>query len=258
MATTASTVKTPAPAPTRKKPIRTLFGDIHEVIEMPNLIEVQRESYEQFLRSNKDIGYVSGLEKTLRSVFPIRDFAGTAEMDFVNYELEDPKYNVEECRQRGITYAAPMKVTLRLIVFEVDPETGRVDVIKIWMVADHGVVLNPLLMKGQINGGVVQQLGGTLYENLEYDADGIPLQKTLKEYGMPTVWAAPEIHIEHRVSHSPSTRIGAKGGGEDGCIATSTVLMGAVEDALRPLGVKVMSSPLSPSRVRAMVKAAQT
>jgi hypothetical protein len=79
--------------------------------------------YEQFLRSDPSIGYVSGLEKTLRSVFPIRDFAGTSELDFVHYELEDPKYDVTECRQRGITYAAPMKVTLRLIVFEVDAET---------------------------------------------------------------------------------------------------------------------------------------
>src|SRR3712207_9304279 len=107
----------------KKKRIRKIFGDIHEVVQMPNLIEVQRESYEQFLRSNKDTGYVSGLEKTLRSVFPIRDFAGTAELDFVHYELEDPKYDTTECRQRGITYAAPMRVTLRLIVFEVDPDT---------------------------------------------------------------------------------------------------------------------------------------
>ncbi len=137
---------------------------------------------------------------------------------------------------------------------EVDPETGRVAVIKIWMVADHGVVLNPLLMKGQINGGVVQHVGGTIYENLAYDERGIPQQSTLKEYGMPTIWAAPEIEIEHLETKSPSTRIGAKGGGEDGCIATSTALMGAVEDALRPLGVKVMSSPLSPANIRAMVK----
>ncbi|MGE0484474.1 MAG: molybdopterin-dependent oxidoreductase [Gammaproteobacteria bacterium] len=140
---------------------------------------------------------------------------------------------------------------------EVDAETGRVEVKKIWMVADHGVVLNELLLKGQVRGGVVQQLGGTLYENLAYDADGIPLQKTLKEYGMPTVWAAPEIEIHHLVSPSPATRIGAKGGGEDGCIATTTALMGAVEDALRPLGVKVMSGPLSPARVRGMIEAAQ-
>jgi len=114
-----------------KKRIRKVFGNIHEVVEMPNLIEVQRESYEQFLRSDPSIGYVSGLEKTLRSVFPIRDFAGTAELDFVNYELEDPKYDTEECRQRGITYSAPMRVTLRLIVFEVDQETETRSVLDI-------------------------------------------------------------------------------------------------------------------------------
>ena len=116
---------------TRKRRIRKVFGNIHEVVQMPNLIEVQRESYEQFLRSDPSIGYVSGLEKTLRSVFPIRDFAGTAELDFVNYELEPPKFDVEECRQRGITYAAPMRVTLRLIVFEVDPDTETRSVLDI-------------------------------------------------------------------------------------------------------------------------------
>ncbi|MDQ4421157.1 DNA-directed RNA polymerase subunit beta [Sphingobium sp. DEHP117] len=120
-----------APTSTAKKRIRKVFGNIHEVVQMPNLIEVQRESYEQFLRSDPKIGYVSGLEKTLRSVFPIRDFAGTAEMDFVHYELEDPKYDVEECRQRGITFAAPMRVTLRLIVFEVDQDTDTRSVLDI-------------------------------------------------------------------------------------------------------------------------------
>ena len=129
-----ATPKAPAakvPTGSAKKRIRKIFGDIHEVVKMPNLIEVQRESYEQFLRSNRETGYVSGLEKTLRSVFPIRDFAGTAELDFVHYELEDPKYDTTECRQRGITYAAPMKVTLRLIVFEVDAETETRSVLDI-------------------------------------------------------------------------------------------------------------------------------
>ncbi len=125
----------PVPVPitrsSAKKRIRKIFGDIHEVVAMPNLIEVQRESYEQFLRSDPRIGYVSGLEKTLRSVFPVRDFAGTSELDFVHYELEDPKYDTTECRQRGITYAAPMKVTLRLIVFEVDSETETRSVLDI-------------------------------------------------------------------------------------------------------------------------------
>ena len=127
----ATKAKSPAISGTAKRRIRKIFGDIHEVVRMPNLIEVQRESYEQFLRSDPSVGYVSGLEKTLRSVFPIRDFAGSAELDFVHYELEEPKYDTTECRQRGITYAAPMKVTLRLIVFEVDQETETRSVLDI-------------------------------------------------------------------------------------------------------------------------------
>ncbi|GAA4765309.1 DNA-directed RNA polymerase subunit beta [Novosphingobium ginsenosidimutans] len=130
MAKKALTQTGPAGASAKKR-IRKIFGDIHEVVQMPNLIEVQRESYEQFLRSDPATGYISGLEKTLRSVFPIRDFAGTSELDFVHYELEDPKYDTTECRQRGITYAAPMKVTLRLIVFEVDAETETRSVLDI-------------------------------------------------------------------------------------------------------------------------------
>ena len=117
-----------------KKRIRKIFGDNHEVVQMPNLIEVQRESYEQFLRSDPATGYVSGLEKTLRSVFPIQDFAGTASLDIKEkdgYVLESPKYDVNECRQRGITYAAPMKVTLKLATFEVDAETETKSLIDI-------------------------------------------------------------------------------------------------------------------------------
>jgi DNA-directed RNA polymerase subunit beta len=126
-----ATQAVPASAGRASKRIRKVFGNIHEVVQMPNLIEVQRESYEQFLRSDPATGYVSGLEKTLRSVFPIRDFAGTAELDFVHYELEPPKYDTDECRQRGITYAAPMRVTLRLIVFEVDADTDSRSVLDI-------------------------------------------------------------------------------------------------------------------------------
>ena len=89
MATKAKPIrKTGANTGTAKKRIRKIFGDVHEVVKMPNLIEVQRESYEQFLRSDPSIDYVSGLEKTLRSVFPIRDFNGTSELVFGGYTLE--------------------------------------------------------------------------------------------------------------------------------------------------------------------------
>ncbi|WP_416907915.1 MAG: DNA-directed RNA polymerase subunit beta [Polymorphobacter sp.] len=132
MATQMKPPASPAGKPfNARRRIRKDFGKIGEVVQMPNLIEVQRESYELFLRSRPQDEYVSGLEKTLRSVFPIRDFAGTAELDFVHYELEDPKYDIDECRQRDITYAAPMRVTLRLIVFEVDPDTEARSVLDI-------------------------------------------------------------------------------------------------------------------------------
>ncbi len=109
-----------------RKRVRKFFGKIEEVAEMPNLIEVQKASYDQFLlvvepqsgRSNE------GLQAVFKSVFPISDFSNTSMLEFVKYEFEPPKYDVDECRQRGMTYAAPLKVTLRLIVFDIDEETG--------------------------------------------------------------------------------------------------------------------------------------
>src|SRR6202051_5087879 len=111
---------------TARKRVRKTFGRIPEVTEMPNLIEVQRSSYEKFLQMNvrPEARIIAGLEEVFRSVFPIRDFSDRAELDFVRYELEPPKYDVDECQQRGMTYAAPLKVTLRLSVFDVDEETG--------------------------------------------------------------------------------------------------------------------------------------
>jgi DNA-directed RNA polymerase subunit beta len=109
-----------------RKRIRKFFGHIAEVAEMPNLIEVQKESYDQFLQMQEPSGgrLAEGLQAVFKSVFPITDFTGQAMLEFVRYEFEMPKYDVEECQQRGMTYAAPLKVTLRLIVFEIDQDTG--------------------------------------------------------------------------------------------------------------------------------------
>ncbi len=111
---------------TGRKRVRKFFGHIKEIAEMPNLIEVQKASYDQFLMVDAPKGGRAdeGLQSVFKSVFPISDFAQTALLEFVKYEYEAPKYDVDECRQRGMTYAAPLKVTLRLIVFDVDPETG--------------------------------------------------------------------------------------------------------------------------------------
>jgi carbon-monoxide dehydrogenase large subunit len=142
------------------------------------------------------------------------------------------------------------------VLVEVDVETGRVDILKMWLISDHGIVLNPMILDGQIKGSVLQQVGGTLYEQNLFDPHGRPLTRTLKDYGMPTIWATPELSISHYVTKSPSTSIGAKGAGEDGSVATTTVLMAAVEDALKPLGVRVSESPLTPWNVRRMIEQA--
>ena len=109
-----------------RRRIRKFFGHITEAAEMPNLIEVQKSSYDQFLMVEEPKGGRGdeGIQAVFKSVFPISDFAGTAMLEFVRYEFDPPKYDVEECRQRDMTYAAPLKVTLRLIVFDVDQETG--------------------------------------------------------------------------------------------------------------------------------------
>ncbi|MGB8068783.1 MAG: DNA-directed RNA polymerase subunit beta [Pseudolabrys sp.] len=109
-----------------RKRIRKFFGKIKEVAEMPNLIEVQKASYDQFLLVKEPVGGRpdEGLQTVFKSVFPISDFSNSSQLEFVKYEFEPPKYDVDECRQRGMTYAAPLKVTLRLIVFDVDEETG--------------------------------------------------------------------------------------------------------------------------------------
>jgi DNA-directed RNA polymerase subunit beta len=111
---------------TARKRVRKTFGRISEVSQMPNLIEVQKSSYDAFLQMDVPMekrGDV-GLQEVFKSVFPIRDFSERSMLEFVRYELEEPKYDVEECQQRGLTYAAPLKVTLRLVVWDVDEETG--------------------------------------------------------------------------------------------------------------------------------------
>jgi DNA-directed RNA polymerase subunit beta len=109
-----------------QKRLRRYYGKIREVLEMPNLIEVQKSSYELFLKSGDQPKPTDGegIMGVFQSVFPIKDFNETSILEFVNYELEKPKYDVEECMQRDMTYSAPLKVTLRLIVFDVDEDTG--------------------------------------------------------------------------------------------------------------------------------------
>ncbi len=111
---------------TGRKKIRKSFGTIDEIAEMPNLIEIQRRSWDEFLQMDIPVAKRErkGLQDVLMSAFPLSDFSGRAVLDFLSYELEQPKYDVEECQQRGATFAAPLKVTLRLTSFDVEENTG--------------------------------------------------------------------------------------------------------------------------------------
>src|SRR6185295_4304444 len=105
---------------------RRTFGRIRKIIDLPYLIEIQKNSYELFLQ--KDVAPKErqniGLQEVFKSVFPIKDFNETASLEFVSYSLGEPKYDVEECHQRGMTFAAPLKVTVQLVLWDIDQQTG--------------------------------------------------------------------------------------------------------------------------------------
>src|SRR5712692_10447215 len=106
--------------------VRRSFGRISKIVNIPHLLEIQRHSYDEFLQRvlSPEKRMDSGLQGVFRSVFPIKDFNETASLEFVSYALGEPKYSVEECHQRGMTYAAPLKVTIQLVLWDVDQQTG--------------------------------------------------------------------------------------------------------------------------------------
>src|SRR6187402_550598 len=105
---------------------RRSFGRIKRVIDLPYLIEIQKNSYELFLQKDSSSAQREniGLQEVFKSVFPIKDFNETASLEFVSYTLGEPKYSVDECHERGMTFAAPLKVTIQLVIWDVDPESG--------------------------------------------------------------------------------------------------------------------------------------
>ena len=107
--------------------LRHSFAKIKDVAEVPNLISVQRKSYERFLQANVDADKREdfGLQRVFKSVFPIKDYSGSANLEFVNYTLGTPKYDVNECRERGMTWAAPLRVTIQLVLWDINPDTGE-------------------------------------------------------------------------------------------------------------------------------------
>jgi len=132
---------------------------------------------------------------------------------------------------------------------EVDIETGFVTLLGHWVVEDVGTILNPKLVDEQIRGGVVQGIGGALFEECLYSPDGQMMNATMADYLVPMAAEMPDIAIAHVVTPTRTSELGAKGAGEAGTAGAPGAVMNAVNDALRPLGAEITRMPMTPERL---------
>jgi carbon-monoxide dehydrogenase large subunit len=153
-----------------------------------------------------------------------------------------------------VTYASAVHVAQ----VEVDRGTGHVRLLRYVVAHDCGRVINPLIVEGQVHGGVAQGVGGALFEDMVYDEQGQLLTGSFMDYLVPTAVELPPIETVHLEYPSPRNPLGAKGLGEGGAISPPAAIANAVEDALAPLGVRITGTPLSPSMVLALIDGAQT
>ncbi|HEV7663471.1 MAG TPA: molybdopterin cofactor-binding domain-containing protein, partial [Chloroflexota bacterium] len=143
---------------------------------------------------------------------------------------------------------------VHVAVIEIDPDTLEVHVLDYAVVSDAGPLINPLIVEGQIVGGVAQGVGGALFEELAYDEDGNFISATLQDYCMPSAVQIPAVRIAHLHTRSPLNPLGVKGLGEGGAMAPPPAIANAVEDALRHLGVRINATPITPTRLAALLK----
>ena len=142
-------------------------------------------------------------------------------------------------------------------IVEVDAETGNLAFLRYVVHHDCGTLVNPMIVEGQIRGGVAQGIGGSFYERIVYDESGQPLTTTFMDFLIPTAVEIPDITIGHTETPSPLNALGIKGVGEAGAIPVPALVAEAIDDALAPLGVRIREMPLSPSRLRELIAAAR-
>ncbi len=144
-----------------------------------------------------------------------------------------------------------------VVEVEVDVETGQVKILRFIVLHDCGRLINPLIVHGQIVGGVAHAVGNALMERMVYDADGQPLSTNFGEYMLPLATDVPHVDVSHMETPSPLNPIGVKGVGEGGTITGIAAIISAVEDALSPFGVRIREAPISPQRIVELVKEAR-
>jgi aerobic carbon-monoxide dehydrogenase large subunit len=174
-----------------------------------------------------------------------------AEIAFASYGANLPEGH--ELGLEAVAYFDPPNFVwpfgAHVCVVEVDPETGSVDMLKYVAVDDCGNVINPMIVEGQLHGGIAQGIAQALFEEVVYDDDGTLKTGTLLDYAMPTANEMPPLSLDSTVTPSPSNELGVKGIGEAGTIAASAAVINAITDALSPLGIKHIDMPASPDRL---------
>ena len=206
----------------------------------------------------EDLVIEDGVVRVVGSPDRAMTVAQVARLAFHRPERLPPELTVADFSSHQIYDAPPGTGTwgnaVHVAVVDVDVATGLVTLVRYLVVEDCGTVINPLVVDGQVHGGVAQGIGGTLLEHLVYDESGQLLSPTMMEYLLPTAQEIPDIEVHHLVTPSPFTPGGIKGLGEGGAIGPMAAIGNAVTDALAPLGVAVRALPLTPDRVLAMIE----
>jgi carbon-monoxide dehydrogenase large subunit len=142
------------------------------------------------------------------------------------------------------------------VVVEADPDTGAVQILRYVAVDDCGTMINPMVVEGQVHGGIAHGSGNALLEEVVYDATGQLVTGTFMDYALPRADDVPSLEIGHVVTPSPLNPLGVKGAGEGGTLPAPAAIANAVADALRPLGVRITEAPLTPGRLWGRIAAA--
>jgi carbon-monoxide dehydrogenase large subunit len=169
---------------------------------------------------------------------------------------EEPALEANAVYQPGRSTGAFSYATHACTV-AVDPGTGQVEVLDYVVCHDCGTMVNPMIVEAQVVGGVAQGLGTALYEEIPYDENGQPLASTFLDYMVPGFTEVPDVRVLHMETPSPHTRFGIKGMGEGGAIAPPAVVVNAINDALRLLGVEISETPATPDRILEQIVAAE-
>jgi carbon-monoxide dehydrogenase large subunit len=209
--------------------------------------------------SPEDLEIANGIVSVKGAPVMSKSFAEIAEIASASSSLpEGVEPGLESLGRFTPPTASTFSNATHVAVCEVDVETGRVAVKRFIVSEDCGVMINPNVVEGQIAGGVIQGIGGVLYEDFVYDADGNPLTTTYLDYLIPTSTEVPVIEYDHLETPAPTNPGGFKGMGEGGAIGAPAAIINAVADALSPLGVKIIRQPLTPPAVLALIEAARS